>query len=96
VITPDRRVQLDLGHLRHDQDLSPGASRCCPGKYRSAAKTREHHPTVDLGASQTREQLTSLLVNKAKLYFARKRIAVLETENAELRTRLEAAEQPGT
>ncbi|MBT2493913.1 hypothetical protein J7E96_36595, partial [Streptomyces sp. ISL-96] len=21
VITPDRRVQLDLGHLRHDQDL---------------------------------------------------------------------------
>ncbi|MFJ4534401.1 hypothetical protein ACIP39_00255 [Streptomyces tibetensis] len=31
-----------------------------------------------------------------ELYFARKRIAVLETENAELRTRLEAVEQPGT
>ncbi|GAA2307187.1 hypothetical protein GCM10010234_58510 [Streptomyces hawaiiensis] len=31
-----------------------------------------------------------------ELYFARKRIAVLEMENAELRTRLEAAEQPGT
>jgi hypothetical protein len=31
-----------------------------------------------------------------ELYFARKRIAVLESENAELRTRLEAAEQPGT
>ncbi len=65
VITPDRRVQLDLGHLRHDQDLSPGASRCCPGKYPSAVETREHHPTVDPGASQTREQLTALLVNKA-------------------------------
>ncbi|MET9762560.1 hypothetical protein ABZ016_26495 [Streptomyces sp. NPDC006372] len=28
-----------------------------------------------------------------ELYFARKRIAVLEAENAELRTRLESAEQ---
>lgn len=25
MITPDRRVQLDLGNLRHGQDLSPGA-----------------------------------------------------------------------
>ncbi len=63
VITPNRRVQLDLGHLR--QDLSPGAPRCWPGKYPSSVKTREQHPTVDLGASQTREQLTALLVNKA-------------------------------
>ncbi|GAA2575566.1 hypothetical protein ACWKT3_25170 [Streptomyces violaceus] len=31
-----------------------------------------------------------------ELYFARKRIAVLEAENAALRTRLEAAEQRGT
>ncbi|MEU5109174.1 hypothetical protein AB0H07_44195, partial [Streptomyces sp. NPDC021354] len=30
-----------------------------------AVKTREHHPTVDRGASQTREQLTSRLVNRA-------------------------------
>ncbi|MCT2546293.1 SIR2 family protein, partial [Streptomyces atratus] len=44
-----------------------GAPRCCPGKYPSAVKTREHHPTVNLGASQTREQPTALLVNKAIL-----------------------------
>ncbi|MFF5964481.1 hypothetical protein ACFY64_12195 [Streptomyces collinus] len=31
-----------------------------------------------------------------ELYFARKRIAVLEAENAELRTRLGAAEQRDT
>ncbi|WP_328409764.1 hypothetical protein OG542_09050 [Streptomyces violaceus] len=31
-----------------------------------------------------------------ELYFARKRIAVLEAENAALRTRFEAAEQRGT
>ncbi|MGW7434072.1 hypothetical protein ACWGIN_31645 [Streptomyces sp. NPDC054861] len=37
-----------------------------PGKNHSAVKTREHHPTVDRGASQTREQLLSLPVNKAR------------------------------
>ncbi len=65
VVTPDRGVQLNLRHLRHDQGLSPGAPRCCPGKYPGAVKTREHHPTVDRGASQTREQLPSRLVNRA-------------------------------
>jgi hypothetical protein len=38
VITPDRRVQLGLRHLRHDQDLRPGTPRCCPGKYVSAVE----------------------------------------------------------
>ncbi|MFB7560748.1 TIGR04141 family sporadically distributed protein [Streptomyces brevispora] len=65
MITPDRRVELDLRHLRHDQDLSPGARRCCPGKYLSAVETGEHHPTVVPGASQTREQRAALFVNKA-------------------------------
>ncbi len=51
VITPDRRVQLDLRDPRHDQRLSPGASRCCPDK--------------NPGASQTPRQATSLLLDKA-------------------------------
>ncbi|MCX5340240.1 phosphoadenosine phosphosulfate reductase [Streptomyces atratus] len=40
-------------------------SRCWPGKYPSDVKTREHHPSVVRGVSQTREQLTSRLVIKA-------------------------------
>ena len=64
VVPTDRRVQLDL---RHDQDLSPGTPRCCPDKPPTAFKTREHHPTVETGASQTRVQPPSRLVNKATL-----------------------------
>ncbi|MFH9554486.1 hypothetical protein [Streptomyces sp. NPDC017435] len=59
VVAADRRVQLDLRHLRHDQALSPGASRCSRGKDSGDFKTREHHPTVDLDAYQTREQRAS-------------------------------------
>lgn len=40
MITPNRRVQLDLGHLLHDQDPSPGAPRCCPGTYPGAVGER--------------------------------------------------------
>lgn len=47
VVTPDRRVQLDLRHPRHDQHLSPGACRRCPGKNPRASQTRRHHPSVD-------------------------------------------------
>ncbi|MFF3767364.1 hypothetical protein ACFYYR_25220 [Streptomyces sp. NPDC001922] len=65
MVTPDRRVQLDLRHLRHDQHLSPGASRCCPGKRPGASQTHRHHPTVGRGASQTHRQVTSLLLDKA-------------------------------
>lgn len=61
VVAPDRGVQLDLRPLWHDQGLAPN----CPGKYLSDAKTREHHPAMDPGASQSREQLTSRLVHKA-------------------------------
>lgn len=60
------RVRLDVRHLQYSQAASPGTRRCCPGKYPADVKTRGHHPTVDLGASQTEEQLTSRLVNKAK------------------------------
>ena len=61
VIPTDRRVQLGLRHLRQDQDLSPATPRCCPGKPPTAFKTREHHPTVETGASQTRVQPPSRL-----------------------------------
>jgi hypothetical protein len=47
------------------QALLPEASRHCPGKYPGAVKTHEHHLAVVLGASRTREQLTSRLVIKA-------------------------------
>ncbi len=68
MVTPDRRVQLDLRHPRHDQHLSPRASRCCPGKRPGASQTHQHHPTVDRGASQTHRQVTSLLLDKASAH----------------------------
>ena len=66
MVTPDRRVQLDLRHLRQDQHLSPRASRCCPGKTCHASQTHQHHPPVVRGASQTHRQVTSLLLDKAR------------------------------
>ncbi|MET9372237.1 hypothetical protein ABZY00_30950 [Streptomyces griseoflavus] len=71
---------FDIG--RHDQDLSPGTPRCCPGTYLGADKTREHHPTVDLGASQTRVQPPSRLVNIASrpAAIARTTSAICATE----------------
>ncbi|CAL9333232.1 hypothetical protein SUDANB15_00109 [Streptomyces sp. enrichment culture] len=67
MVTPDRRVQLDLRHLRHDQRLSPGAPRCCPGKRPGASQTHQHPPSLERGASQTHRQATSLLLDKARV-----------------------------
>lgn len=53
VITPGRRVQLGLRHLRRDQNLSPGASRHRPGKYpthrrRPVPLPKRRHDTASL------------------------------------------------
>jgi hypothetical protein len=46
-----------------------GAQECCPGKNPGAVKTREHHPTVDQGASRTRAQVLSKIANRANALF---------------------------
>ncbi len=47
------RAVQQIRHLRHDQGLSSGASRCCPGKYPGAVKTCR-----SLATSNTRLQMT--------------------------------------
>jgi hypothetical protein len=56
---------VDAAFCAADRDWTPSVTRSAGFEAGARAETREHHPTVDLGASQTREQRTALLVNKA-------------------------------